>query len=83
MTTAKGFMRSYGAAMHRIEKANQRKLKDQERQEKQQNKLSEILHANHTAHEHEAHVSKIVSLHKIVSESMNWDEITRQPADHS
>lgn len=72
-------MRSYGAAMHRLEKANQRKQKDQERQQKQQNKLTEILHANHTAQEHEAHVSKIVSLHKIVSESMNWEEITRQP----
>jgi len=50
MTTAKGFMRSYSAAMNRIEKANLKKLKEIERQRMQENKLNEILHANHTAH---------------------------------
>ena len=71
MTTTKGFMRSYSAAMHRIEKANQRKQKDADSQLKQENKLNEILHANHTAHEHETHVNNIVSLHKSVSDAID------------
>ncbi|HWY34997.1 MAG TPA: hypothetical protein VNX68_10145 [Nitrosopumilaceae archaeon] len=78
MTTTKGFIRSYSAAIHRMEKANQQKLKEAEKKLKYENKLEEILHAHHTALEHEAHVSSIVSLHKTESETMDWMEISLQ-----
>lgn len=75
MTTLKGAMRSYGAAVRRIEREQQRQAREAAKRFKEQQKLQEIENAQQAVSDWESYVETIQSLHKNCTDSIDWKQI--------
>jgi len=81
MATLKGAIRSYGAAVRRMERAQQRQAREAAKRFKEQQKLEEIENAQQAVSDWENYVDTIQSVHKNCTEPINWEEIenTQEP----
>ncbi len=77
MTTVKGVMRSYGAAVRRIEREQQKQAREAAKRFKEQQKLQEIDDARQAVEDWENYVNMIQSVHKDCSETIDWDKIQK------
>lgn len=75
MTTFKGAMRSYGAAVRRMEREQQRQAREAARRFKEQQKLQEIENAQQAVSDWENYVETIQSVHKNCTEPIDWKQI--------
>lgn len=83
MTTLKGAIRSYGAAVRRMEREQQRKAREAAKRFKEQQKLQEIRDAKQAVADWENYVSTIQSLHKNCTKAVDWYQIknTEKPIE--
>lgn len=81
MATINGFIRSYGAAVRRAERAQQREARELAKRFKEQQKLEEILNAHQAVKDWENYVTTIQSVHRNCTEPVDWDNIkaSRKP----
>ena len=81
MTTLKGAMRSYGAAVRRIEREQQRQAREAAKRFKEQQKLKEIENAQQAVSDWQNYVETIQSVHKNCTEPIDWGQIeeTKKP----
>lgn len=83
MTTFKGAMRSYGAAVRRMEREQQRQAREAAKRFKEQQKLQEIENAQQAVSDWESYVETIQSVHKNCTEPIDWKQIeeTEKPTE--
>ncbi len=76
-------MRSYGAAVRRIEREQQRQAREAAKRFKEQQKLQEIENAQQAVSDWESYVDTIQSLHKNCTDSIDWKQIenTKEPTE--
>lgn len=79
MTTFKGVMRSYGAAVRRMEREQQRQAREASRRFKEQQKLQEIENAQQAVLDWENYVETLQSVHKNCTEPIDWAQIENTP----
>lgn len=79
MTTLKGVMRSYGAAVRRMEREQQRQTREAAKRFKEQQKLEEIEDARQAVLDWENYVDTIQSVHKNCTDSIDWNQIINTP----
>ncbi len=79
MVTLKGAIRTYGTISRRIERDNQRQLRENVKRFKEQQKRAEIEDATQAVKEYEAYISTIQSIHIDCSESTDWNSIKLEP----
>lgn len=75
MATINGFIRSYGAAVRRAERAQQREARELAKRFKQQQKLEEIQNAQQAVLDWENYVKALQSVHKNCTEQIDWTKI--------
>ncbi len=75
MATIKGFIRSYGAAVRRMEREQQREAREAAKRFKEQQKLLEIQNAKQAVKDWTNYVKLLQSVHKNCTESIDWDQI--------
>lgn len=83
MTTLKGAIRSYGAAVRRMEREQQRNAREAAKRFKEQQKFQEIENAQQAVSDWESYVKTVQSLHKNCTEPIDWQEIenTEKPIE--
>lgn len=83
MTTLKGAIRSYGVAVRRMEREQQRNARETAKRFKEQQKLQEIENAQQAVADWESYVYTIQSLHKNCTEPIDWEQIenTEKPIE--
>ncbi len=83
MTTFKGAMRSYGAAIRRMEREQQRQAREAAKRFKEQQKLQEIENAQQAVLDWENYVETIQSVHKNCTKPIDWKQIeeTEKPTE--
>jgi hypothetical protein len=79
MATLKGAIRSYGAAVRRMEREQQRKAREAARKFKEQQKLQAIEDARQAVEDYNNYVEMLQSMHKNCTESVDWNKIKSQP----
>ncbi len=79
MTTVRGFLRSYGAAVRRIEREQQRKAREAARRFKEQQKLQAINDAKQAVADWEHYVDTLQSIHKNCTNSVDWNSLQKMP----
>lgn len=79
MATINGFIRSYGAAVRRAEREQQRKTREAARRFKEQQKQLEFKNVAQAVQEWNDYVQILKSLHKESSEKVDWFEIRNEP----
>lgn len=75
MTTLKGAIRSYGATVRRMERAQQRQAREAAKRFKEQQKIKEIGNARQAVSDWENYIDMIQSIHKNCTESIDWNDI--------
>lgn len=75
MTTFRGAMRTYGAAVRRIEREQQRHAREAAKRFKEQQKLQEIENVQQAVSDWESYVETIQSVHKNCTEPIDWRQI--------
>ncbi|HEU6438545.1 MAG TPA: hypothetical protein VE028_13945 [Nitratidesulfovibrio sp.] len=80
MATFRSSLRSFNAAMRRIERENKRREREAARWFKEQQKLDAIEEAKTAAVSWEKYVETIKSLHKDCTDPIDWDEVINTPA---
>ncbi len=75
MTTFKGAMRSYGAAIRRMEREQQRQAREAAKRFKEQQKLQEIENAQQAVADWKSYVETIQSVHKNCTTPIDWKQI--------
>lgn len=80
MATFRSSLRSFNAAMRRIERENKRREREAARWFKEQQKLDAIEEAKTAAVSWEEYVETIKSLHKDCTDPIDWDEVISTPA---
>tara|TARA_R110001583_G_scaffold1202_4_gene10024 strand:+ start:23675 stop:24664 length:990 start_codon:yes stop_codon:yes gene_type:complete len=80
MTTLKGAIRSYGAAVRKIEREEQRQARDAAKRFKAQQKLQEIEDATRAVEDWSNYVDIIQSVHKNCTDTVDWVQINKTPA---
>lgn len=78
MNTFRGAMRSYNAAINRMEREQQRRNREAARRFKEQQKLQEILNAEQAVSDWEQYIETLQSIHKDCSEKVNWARMNKQ-----
>lgn len=78
MTTLRGAIRSYNAAVHRAERAHQKRAREAALRYKQQLKAQEIVNAAKAVQEYEEYLEILTSLHMDSSESISWEDIKNE-----
>lgn len=83
MATLNGAIRSYGAAVRRMEREQQRNARESAKRFKEQQKLEEIENAQQAVSDWENYVDTIQSLHKNCTEPIDWKQIenTEKPIE--
>ena len=83
MATLKGAIRSYGAAVRRMEREQQRQAREAAKRFKEQQKLQEIEDAKQAVLDWENYVDTIQSVHKNCTEPIDWRQIknTEKPVE--
>lgn len=72
MVTFKGALRSYGAAVRRAERSQQKQAREVAKKFKEQQKLKELSNAKQAFSDWQNYVTTIQSVHKNCTESINW-----------
>lgn len=75
MATIKGAIRSYGAAVRRMEREQQRQARESAKRFKEQQKLEEIANAQQAVSDWENYVDTIQSIHKNCTEPIDWKQM--------
>ncbi|CAM1339530.1 hypothetical protein [Tenacibaculum aestuarii] len=75
MTTLKGAIRSYGAAVRRMEREQQRQAREAAKRFKEQQKLQEIKNAQQAVSDWQSYVETIQSVHKNCTAPIDWQQI--------
>lgn len=83
MTTFKGAMRSYGAAVRRVERTQQRQARESAKRFKEQQKIQDIQNAQQAVSDWENYVETLRSIHKDCTEQIDWIQIknTEKPVE--
>lgn len=83
MTTFKGAMRSYSAAVKRADKDQQRRTREAAQRFKEQQKQLEILNAAQAVSDWGNYVDTLQSIHKNCTEPIDWEVIrdTKKPIE--
>ena len=83
MATVRGFIRSYGAAVRRAEREQQRRAKEAARRYKEQLKQEEIANSAEAVANYNQYVELIQSIHKNCTDEIDWNQIkeTRAPRE--
>jgi hypothetical protein len=83
MATLNGVIRSYGAAVRRMEREQQRQARESAKRFKEQQKFEEIENAQQAVSDWENYVDTIQSLHKNCTEPVDWKQIenTEKPIE--
>lgn len=83
MATLNGVIRSYGAAVRRTEREQQRRVRESAKRFKEQQKLKEIENAQQAVSDWENYVDTIQSVHKNCTEPVDWEQIenTEKPVE--
>ncbi len=83
MATINSAIRSYGAAVRRMEREQQRQARESARRFKEQQKFEEIDNAQQAVSDWEDYVDTIQSLHKNCTEPVDWTQIesTEKPLE--
>lgn len=83
MATINGFIRSYGAAVRRAERAQQREARELARRFKEQQKFEEIQNAHQAVADWENYVRTIQAIHKNCTDPIDWKKIrdTKRPSE--
>lgn len=83
MATLNGVIRSYGAAIRRMEREQQRQARESAKRFKEQQKLEEIENAQQAVSDWKNYVNTIQSLHKKCTEPIDWKQIenTKKPVE--
>lgn len=79
MATVKGFIRSYGATVRRIEREQQRKARETAKRYKEQQKQEEIANAAEAVASYNEYIELIQSIHKNCTEEIDWNLIKETP----
>jgi hypothetical protein len=79
MTTLKGALRSYSAAVKRTERAYQKRAREAAQNYKQFQKQQDIQNVAKTVAQHNEYIEVLQSLHKDSSEVLDWNEVRRTP----
>ena len=79
MATLNGFLRSYGAAVRRAEREQQRKAREAAKRYKEQLKLQEISDASDAVNSYNEYLDVLLSLHKNCTNKIKWSEILDSP----
>lgn len=79
MATINGFIRSYGAAVRRSERNQQRRTREAAKRFKEQQKQFEFQNAAQAVNEWNDYVQILKSIHKEASEKVNWKKIKNEP----
>ena len=79
MATINGFIRSYGAAVRRSERNQQRKNREAASRFKEQQQQVEFKSVYQAVSEWNDYVKILTSLHKEASEKIDWSEIKNEP----
>jgi len=76
-------MRSYGAAVRRVEREQQKQARESEKIFKLQQKLEEIENAQQAVLDWENYINKLQSVHKNSGEPIDWAQIgvTEKPTE--
>jgi hypothetical protein len=80
MTTFKGAMRSFGAAVRRMEREQQRRNRVALREFKLQQKQAAIENAAEAVRKYTDYLELLQAIHKDASEKINWKEVSDEPA---
>lgn len=80
MTTLKGAIRSYSAAVRREERAQQRNAREAARRFKAQQLQAEIENSAQAVEDYNQYVGALVSIHKDVTENIDWHQIAEERA---
>lgn len=78
MTTLKGFVRSYSAAVKRAERERGKRLREAAKRLKEQQKQVEILEAANAVEVYQEYIRAIQSLHQEDPERLDWDMIIKE-----
>lgn len=79
MATIKGVMRSYGAAVRKMEREQQREAREATKRFKEQQKLQEIEDAGQAVIDWENYIDILQSVHKNCTDSIDWGKILNSP----
>ncbi|WP_299463792.1 hypothetical protein [uncultured Microscilla sp.] len=79
MTTLKGVVRSYGAAVRRMEREQQRQAREAAKRFKEQQKQEAIADAKQAVEDWKNYINMLQSVHKNCTDHINWDEIKNIP----
>jgi len=79
MTTLKGALRSYSAAVKRTERAQQKRAREAARNYRQFQKQQDIQNVAATVAQYNEYIDVLKSLHKDSSETLDWNEVKRMP----
>jgi hypothetical protein len=77
MATLNGVIRSYGAAVRRAEREQQRQARESARRFKEQQKLKDIADAGSAVADWKRYVETIQSVHKHCTEPVEWAKIEK------
>ena len=80
MTTLNGAIRSYSAAVKRIERAQQRNAREAAKQFRIQQQQLEMQNAAAAVRNYERYVGALRSVHKDVTDTVDWQQICQEPA---
>ena len=79
MTTINGFIRSYGAAVKRAEREQQRRARETAKRFKEQQKMQSISDARQAVKDYNSYIDTLLSVHKNCTESIDWNSIKSEP----
>lgn len=79
MATINGFIRSYGAAVRRTERNQQRRTREAAKRFKEQQKQLEFQNAAQAVNEWNDYIQILKSIHKEASEKVDWKKIKNEP----
>jgi hypothetical protein len=79
MTTLKGALRSYSAAVKRTERAHQKRAREAAHNFKQFQKQQDVQNVAMTVAQHNEYIDVLKSLHKDSSETLDWNEVKKTP----
>lgn len=77
MTTFKGVMRSYGAAVRRADRINQQHNREAAKRYKAYQKMQDLQSASQVASDYRTYVNVLKSVHLNYSDGVNWEEIVK------
>jgi len=83
MATINGFIRSYGVAVRRAERAQQREARELTKRFKEQQKFEEIQNAHQAVADWENYIRTIQSVHKNCTDPIDWKKIkdSKKPSE--